>query len=58
MELMQTDESFSPSEILHTKQNEYLGKAIMWTALYNILLDWIDSVNRNLHKAEVDFDYN
>jgi hypothetical protein len=29
----------------------------MWTALYDILLKWINPANRNLHKAEVDLDY-
>jgi hypothetical protein len=29
----------------------------MWTALYHILLEWIDPASHNLHKAEVDLDY-
>jgi hypothetical protein len=30
----------------------------MWTALYDILLEWIDPANYNLRKAKVDLDYN
>jgi hypothetical protein len=29
----------------------------MWTALYDMLLEWIEPANRHLHTAEVDADY-
>jgi hypothetical protein len=31
--------------------------SLIWTALYDILLEWIDPANRNLHKAELYLDY-
>jgi hypothetical protein len=60
---MQTDGSFSPSEYLAFQAERRIGqegesvRSIMWTSLYDILLEWIDPANRNLHKAEVDLDY-
>jgi hypothetical protein len=29
----------------------------MWMALFHILLEWIGPANCNLHKAEMDLDY-
>jgi hypothetical protein len=61
-ELMQTDEALSPSEYLAFQAERGIGQgesasSLMWTALYDILLERIDPANRNQHKAEVDLDY-
>ena len=31
--------------------------SLLWTALYDILLEWIDPTNRHLHVAETELDY-
>jgi hypothetical protein len=33
------------------------ASSLKWTALYDILLEWIYPANHNLNKAEVDLDY-
>jgi hypothetical protein len=33
------------------------ASSLMWTALYDILMEWIDPSNRGLHAAETDLDY-
>ena len=33
------------------------ASSLMWTALYDILLEWIDPANRHLHVAERDIHY-
>ena len=33
------------------------ASSLLWTALYDILLEWIDPTNRHLHVAETDLDY-
>jgi hypothetical protein len=53
-ELMQTDEAFSPTEYLALGKS---ASSLMWTTLYDILLEWIAPANRNLHIAEVNLDY-
>jgi hypothetical protein len=55
--LMQTDEAFSPSKYLAFQAERGIGQgksatcSLMLTVLYDILLEWIDPANRNLHKA-------
>jgi hypothetical protein len=61
-ELMQTDEAFSPSKYLPFQVERGIGQgksasSLMWTVLYDILLEWIGPANRNLHTAELDLDY-
>lgn len=33
------------------------ASSLMWTALYDILLDWIDPANRDLHQDEAGLEY-
>jgi len=33
------------------------ASSLMWTALYDMLLEWIDPANRPLHSAETDINY-
>ena len=44
----------------HTQRGIGQGESassLMWTALYDILLEWIDPANRELHSAESDLHY-
>ena len=63
-ELMQTDASFTPLTHLAYQAERGIGQgesesasSLMWTALYDILLEWIDPKNRHLHKAERHLNY-
>jgi hypothetical protein len=55
-EFMQTNESFSSSKYLAFQAERGISQgksasSLMWTVLYDILLEWINPANRNLHKA-------
>jgi hypothetical protein len=59
---MQTNKSFIPSEYLAFQAERRIGQdesasSLMWTALYDLLLEWVDPANCNLHRAEVDLNY-
>jgi hypothetical protein len=61
-ELMKADTSFSPFQHLTYLVDREIGRgesasSLMWTALYDILLEWIEPANRQLHEAVTNLDY-
>ena len=61
-EMGQSNTHFSAAPELGFQAERGIGQgesasSLMWTALYDILLEWIDPANRHLHVAETGLEY-
>jgi len=61
-DMLALDQHMSSKPELAFKAERGIGQgesasSLMWTAMYDMLLEWIDPRNRHLHTAEGDLDY-